>query len=666
MIYKYIISPYLPWLKQARPQKENSAYLALNTALFEDYYTCYSDNKQNKTGILHQASQISNLYEILGEHNFNMLLDDALSDIDLFSRENDFLFHQAKSPLHKEALPMYQYFLAGEKTVDGETCYEIVFYPNQRKESGFAGYLYVSADAHYTLKKAVFTLNDVYDANPFIQNILFIQRFEKQNGILVPVEKRSRLFIGDDIKGCLLLGDNSFRSGFAYPETLEKGSLKYRQVKEYQSRKKTFWENHRFEPLTKAEEQIDSLLATASQTPAFHRTETLIHLLMTDHLTIGGKKGLFEWGDISKAIAYNNIEGLQLKAEGNTTVNLSKHFLLGGYLSYGLKNKQLNYRGDIIYSFLPRDYSIWESRRSLLSFTYVKDFTIPGGNLLESPFDNIFHAVGSKNIDALALQKIGLVAFERETNNRFSFKIEGKYLNNEPVGAIQYEEFTTSEVGFSFRYAPHEKIFQNREDHIYLRRSDVEVNIKHRIGLKGIFGSEYQYHITTGSIYKQFLFPQNAGKMNIELSAGKVWNRIPFPLLFIPSGNQSYIFNEKDYNLINFHEFVTDNFVAGNMNFLFNWSPIRLFAPKNTIKTSLGSRAIYGTLSDNNNPALHRELFLFNNIRPLGKEPYVEMNIGFANIFNLFRIEYVRRLTYLESGYDVSKGSLFVSVFLPF
>lgn len=115
---------------------------------------------------------------------------------------------------------------------------------------------------------------------------------------------------------------------------------------------------------------------------------------------------------------------------------------------------------------------------------------------------------------------------------------------------------------------------------------------------------------------------------------------------------------------MNFYEFTTDNYVAGNLNFMFNWSPFKLFYSKDKIKTTIGARAIYGPLSDNNNPALHPELFVFNQgVNALGNTPYAEVNVGLANIFKILRIEYARRLTYLGSneegnGHKILKGSL--------
>ena len=126
------------------------------------------------------------------------------------------------------------------------------------------------------------------------------------------------------------------------------------------------------------------------------------------------------------------------------------------------------------------------------------------------------------------------------------------------------------------------------------------------------------------------------------------------------------VFYYKDTSL--FHGFVTDNFVSGDVNFLFNWSPFDLLS-ESKIKTSIGTRMIYGPLSDNNNPELHPELFAFNQgIKPLGQEPYVEMNIGLVNILKLFRLEWVQRLTYLEDdlGKKKNKGSIFVTTSFSF
>jgi hypothetical protein len=372
------------------------------------------------------------------------------------------------------------------------------------------------------------------------------------------------------------------------------------------------------------------------------------------------------------------MEGLRLKLGGNTTLRLTNRVLLGGYLAYGIKDKEFKYRGDIIYSLLPRDRFIWEYPKRLLSFTYVSDLNIPGQNVVNNRRDNFAYSFSHISTNNMSLQRMGLITFENENRYDFSYKIGGKFTYDSPEGVVKYmqiegpdtittKSISTSEFYLSIRYAPGEKYIQNRSKRIYIQRGNIEVDLNHRIGIKGVFGSDYNYQITEFKGYKKFPLPNNSGSADILVSAGKIWNRAPFPLLFIPQGNQSYIFEQENYNLINFYELTTDQYMAGNLGFMFNWSPFSLFSSKSKIKTSMGGRAIYGPVSDNNNPDLHSELFIFNRgVNPLGNIPYVEVNLGFANIFKLFRIEYARRLTYLddkstEDGRKISKGALLFS-----
>jgi hypothetical protein len=657
-----IIRLYRPLLEQARPLKENSRNVALSTLLYEDYFTCYSDNANDKKGFLLRASQSRSLYRIAGEQNIKTLLNDVLIDIDLYKKKNEVLARTLKGPLSEEAASLYRYFLSGQKTENGELWQEIVFFPNRPSEAGFAGYLYVTADGRNQLRKAVFSVNSLANPNSLIENMLFVQYFDTKENIAVPVKKRSYYALGDEIKGHFLLTWSSFYSDFSYPETLEKKVFDVRQEQDYLSKEETFWEDHRPEPLSAAGEQIDRSIETASRTRAFRNTENFLYLLLTNHWPIGGKDGFFEWGSVTQAASHNDREGWRFKIKGNTTPQLNKHLLLGGYVAYGLEDKKFKYRGDIIYSFSPKEKSVWEYPKSFLSFTYVEDLNIPGEDLLTSDRDDFFSSLSHSAFKTLTRQKIGTIAWEKEMTNRFSFKVQGKYLSDNPNDVMQYKDFIASEVIFSIRYAPNEKTFQRREKRVYFQEGDIELNLQHRIGLKGIFGSEHNYHITDGSIFRRQHLPYNIGLVDMELSAGKIWNKIPSPLLFIPNGNQGYIFKDKKFNLLNYYEFVTDNFVAGNVNFQFNWSPIRLFAPKNKIQTSIGGRMIYGPLSDNN---LVSQSGLFVT-QALGQKPYIEVNAGLSNILKIFRIEYVRRLTYLDTRDKINKGSVFIAIDLRF
>lgn len=43
------------------------------------------------------------------------------------------------------------------------------------------------------------------------------------------------------------------------------------------------------------------------------------------------------------------------------------------------------------------------------------------------------------------------------------------------------------------------------------------------------------------------------GYTDVILKAGKVWNKVPFPLLIIPNANLSYTIQPESYSLMNAH-----------------------------------------------------------------------------------------------------------------
>ncbi|MCC8147114.1 MAG: DUF5686 family protein [Bacteroidales bacterium] len=623
-LYKYFLKSYLPWLRYAAPLKNDNRELALTLGLHEE--------TQDKEGKI--AFQDQGIYGFAGKRNVAHLLDDLFGDIDLFRKTNEVMFLSVKSPLSEEGFKFYRYFLSSRRTEEGEKVQEIVFFPKNIHTQAFTGYLYISEKRPYRLIKAVFTVSSSHNMN-FIQNILFTQYFTEQKEYLLPVQKDYVLSIGDEVAGSLVVN-------------------------------RTVNYTDRRDPLTESERQVGNLEELSKNTRAYNNVKMITRLLLTDHLSVAGEKGIFEVGPVTRMLSYNDMEGVRLRLGVNTTTNLHKQWLFGGYAAYGTKDEKWKYRGDILYSFIPKDRDIWEFPERLLRVTYIDDLNIPGEDLFVTKRDYLPYSFSQVATGQMTRQKLAAIIYEHELENDLSFEIGGKYLKDRPLKGHEYiirengvehkvNGFTTTEASFSMSYAPKSVFFQTRDRRRYLRRGEIEVNLKHTVGIKGMFGSDYSYHITDADVYKTFRLPDNIGKLSLEVAARKVWNRLPFPFLFVAGGNQSYIFKENDYNLMNYSEFVTDRFIAGHMNLQFNWSPFQLFF-KNHMKTNFGIKAIYGPLSDKNNPDLHPGLFvLHEKIKPLGETPYLEINAGFSNILKFFRLEWVQRLTYLETNEDGNK-----------
>jgi hypothetical protein len=607
ILYKYIPKYYGSWLKYGRPIGNKSADWDLTLFLAQ---TCGNNCRK--------IDSISNIFNFIDADNLSYLLNEWTGDADLSKNKSEVLTLSVKSPLAGNAMKTYQYYLSGMEEIDGVAAYEIAFFSKKRIANTFEGYLYVSTK-DFSLLKAVFTLN-CYARHKGVDEMLFTH---------TPSKKENLFYFGNDDKAGLLLNRTEILSN-------------------------RMWDSLPPLPLTASEQEISALIEEADRTRAYRNLQKTGLLLATDKIGVCNDR--LEIGPLSHTIHYNELEGLRLRIGGNTTWKLNRHVSAGGYLAYGLRDKQMKYRGDIRYSY---------NRNDQFHFTYVHDLNLPGYDLLADERDHFLYSFSHSGTKIMPLQKIGRVNYERKFLRDFSMELTAKYImectpsflrlyGNEGIYSIK-----NAETGLSLRYAPHEKFVKLRDDRLIFQDAGFDLRLNYRMGIKGIFGSRYNYKITSFSVYKKFEFPFRTAHAGVRLSGGKIWDRVPFPILFVPGGNQWYIFQADDYNLMNYYEFVTDRYLAGKLDLTFNWSPLKIIRTKSKIRTNLGLRTLYGPLSDNNNPQIHPELLIFNNgIQGLGTNPYTEISAGLDNILKIFRIDYVYRL------HDKKRQSIFFAVSL--
>ena len=109
--------------------------------------------------------------------------------------------------------------------------------------------------------------------------------------------------------------------------------------------------------------------------------------------------------------------------------------------------------------------------------------------------------------------------------------------------------------------------------------------------------------------------------------------------------------------MMNFLEFVSDRYVSLNIDHCFNGFFLNKIPLINKLdlRESVTCKILWGDISDNNNPKYTSNLFQLpteSNGSPLtysmSKVPYIEGSIGIGNIFKLFRVDLVKRFTYLD------------------
>jgi hypothetical protein len=117
--------------------------------------------------------------------------------------------------------------------------------------------------------------------------------------------------------------------------------------------------------------------------------------------------------------------------------------------------------------------------------------------------------------------------------------------------------------------------------------------------------------------------------------------------------------------MMNFLEFVSDQYFSLNIDhsfngFFFNKVPL---LKKLKFREVATFKMLYGGVSNTNNPDINADLFRFpadNNGFPttftLEQKPYIEASIGVSNIFRIFRIDLIKRFSYLHNPNVTSLG----------
>ncbi|MDR1561562.1 MAG: hypothetical protein LBS54_00550 [Dysgonamonadaceae bacterium] len=582
---RFFLKFYGQWMIYARPADKD--LLDIDLSLF-----------------LYEKSGAKSVFPFIEQDELRYFLDEWTGTADFKKDKNEILSMSYKNPICNNALKTYRYFFSGETVIDSIPALEIAFFSRKPEDKAFEGFLYFSKQ-DTALIKAVFTLNYL-NKNGIVNNILFQRK---------PSCEEDFFYIGNDAFAGLVL-------------------KKQRTVN-----------NDSLPPKTQAQQALPDLIITAEKSRAYRNLQRTGMFVLNHKLGIAGDK--IELGPLTHTLSVNDMEGYRFRVGANTTELLNSKIQTGGYLAYGSKDKNIKFRGDLTFSF---------SRNDRLNLSLVKDLNIPGRNIFDDDRDLIYKSIKTAASDCMTLQKAGYAGFEKALFNNICFvNLSAKYVYDEPKGLMHYvmpayneqkiRSITTFETAILLRYAPGEKYIRVRGNKYVFRQADIDVRINQRFGIKGVLDSEYNYRITDFSAAKRIILPWKVGSLDVCLSGGKVWDRVPFPLLFIPKGSQSrFVYAPDEFNLLHLYEGVSDRFLAGNMNLTFNFSPVTFFYPKSIIQTNVGLKSLYGSLSDNNNPTLHDNLFDFQGIiSPMGNTPYLEGNIGLGNILHVLRVDYVYR-----------------------
>lgn len=132
------------------------------------------------------------------------------------------------------------------------------------------------------------------------------------------------------------------------------------------------------------------------------------------------------------------------------------------------------------------------------------------------------------------------------------------------------------------------------------------------------------------------------GRLHYLIEAGKIFGTVPFPFLEVHRGNETYGYARFNFNMLNYLEYVSDEYVNVYAKYDFGGfflNNIPLIRALN-LRELVSFKGILGGLSDK-----HALVMDFPEHTSQVGKPYAEIGVGLTNIFQYGHIEYVWRLS---------------------
>ena len=113
--------------------------------------------KQHKDIIKGQSTKGVNQLIETGDI-LNSILKDAFTDVDIYDDQIRLLKHPFTSPIGKDAVAFYRFYIEDTVYVGNEKCIHLQFTPNNQQDFGFRGEIYIINDSSLHVKKCNLTL----------------------------------------------------------------------------------------------------------------------------------------------------------------------------------------------------------------------------------------------------------------------------------------------------------------------------------------------------------------------------------------------------------------------------------------------------------------------------------------------------------------------------
>lgn len=612
--------------------------------------------------------------------SFSKLLGVMNQNVSIYSNFVNVMDKDFISPFNDNADAYYIFTVPDTQVVNGGKQYHFVFRPKHAGQNTFEGDAWVT-EKTYQIRKISMYLGKEANIN-FIDRISVFQEYFPINDSVIFLN-RDKFFA--DFR---VLGKNSLtligRKTTSYQDiVINSDSLtatfKEQRIEEFVKTEKSVvknsdsaWANLRHDTLSKNEKAIYTTIDKLMEMPKFKKLNTNLKFLVGGYRNIGK----FEIGSWFNWVSGNQWEGTRFRFDLGTNKKLFKAIYLHGYVAYGTKDKKFKGLAE----------AFWIAKRQpnriRLHLAYQNDVDNGISQIGEVSQDNIFSlAVRKPNITRKFIN-VKDYRFDAFTDLGKGFSTElfvshrqyTPLLNLPPLKIFTVangKPLTNFEVALKLRFAYLERFIETDYNRYSLGTKYPVVELMFSKGFKGVFNSAYNYS-KYSLLVKDMMKISPYGTLYYRVYGGKINGAIPFTNLENHPGNDLYYYNPFAFNLMTRFEYLSDKYAGVNVEHnigsgLFRFIPItrklkwRQFY---TVKT------LWGSLSSANQAANTYIIIPYPKVygfKTLNNKSYVEVGTGIDNIFKVFRLDFVWRLSpspsYAGSG---SKFGIFGSFQIQF
>jgi len=566
------------------------------------------------------------------------------------------------NPAAASSQMFYNYFLVDSLQVEGRKTYVLRFHPKKLVTSP-------TLDGEMQIDAEDFGIRSVHAELAADANVNWIRHMNVE--ILNRRTEDGRWFYDEEklfIDFSIAVSDKSRVVSFMANRHIIFGEPEYKPVTDHDALTsendvvmrnvtngdEAYWEQVRPYELSEREKGIFTMVEEFQTTSFYKGAYGLAYALSTNY--IEAKPLKFEFGRWPQTFAYNDMEGFRMLIGGRTLKEFSTKVRLGGYIAFGFKD--LRPKGQFT-----TEWMLGREKTRKLTFDFKYDYVQFGGGSVFT-VQNMFSSFLAKSQSKkLSMVRYADLLYEHEFAHWLNASLEwrtqrvwsydGPDPSDERVrfirtsdGQVQ-ESFSMNTLDLGVRLSFDDRVSRNYFTKNYLFTKYPVLQLNATFGFKGITKDDFPFIRTTANLF--WKVPSTAiGFGRLEIKGGIIWGSVPYPMLKIHDGNQTFFLDRSAFSCMDYYEFVSDRWLTGYYEHNFNGLLLGKIpgVKKLDLREVATVRVAWGDLTDSNSIYAPFKLMNVTNQESIAKIPYLEVGVGISNIFRLLRVDAFWRLTH--------------------